>query len=104
VRRRVRARCRDCQVDTLDLLDLGEGIETEYYMVHRDVWAEAGMTTAGGFLCLGCLSSRLGRPLTGDDLTGAPCNEPSWCDSPCMYALKVAAEVARFRQADRRVW
>lgn len=49
----------------------------QQYMVRDDVWAAAGMRKNGGWLCVPCLQTRLGRPLTGDDLTGAPINDPA---------------------------
>lgn len=33
----------------------------EWYMVRDELWAEAGMKD--GFLCVGCLEARIGRPL-----------------------------------------
>jgi hypothetical protein len=47
----------------------------EYYMVHREVWAAAGMLPRGGMLCVGCLEARLGRRLTAADFTSAPVND-----------------------------
>jgi hypothetical protein len=105
LRRRIKARCHDCRVDTLDMPGRSEYYLTEYYMVHDDVWAQAGMDVASGFLCVRCLQRRLGRPLTGDDLIDAGCNLPSTGnDTLLLHALKVAAEIARFRRAERRVW
>ena len=47
------------------------------YMVHAAVWAKAKMPSRG-FLCLGCLETRLiaagHGPLQLDDFTHAPCN------------------------------
>lgn len=37
------------------------------FMVFDHVWAAAGMSYKGGFLCLRCLEARLGRPLTSED-------------------------------------
>jgi hypothetical protein len=102
VTRRIKARCHDCQLDTLNMPGHSDYYLTEYFMVHGDVWAQAGMASGGGFLCVGCLQTRLHRPLTGDDLTDCETNQPGGCDTPRLYALKVAAEVARFRRAPRR--
>jgi hypothetical protein len=94
--RRVRARCRDCRVDTLDM----PGAYSEYYMVHDHVWAQAGMTPLGGFLCLACLSRRLGRPLSGRDLWAGGCNDPDiGAPTPRMYALKLAAALGEFTRS-----
>ena len=42
-------------------------------MVRNRVWSAAGMRH--GFLCIGCLESRIGRRLTPRDFTSAPINE-----------------------------
>jgi hypothetical protein len=99
-RRRVRARCHDCHLDTLDMPGGGPYHLNEYYMVHDHVWAAAGMSEDGGFLCVGCLSRRLGRHLDSRDLTAAACNRPDAGDTPRMYALKLAAALARFRAGE----
>lgn len=43
------------------------------YMVHDEVWAQAGMED--GFLHLACLEKRIGRNLEGDDFPDYPINE-----------------------------
>jgi hypothetical protein len=43
-------------------------------MVKNALWKRAGMTD--GFLCIGCLESRLGRRLRPSDFTAAPINDP----------------------------
>ena len=58
--------CVDCGVCTIRL--------GEDYMVYYDVWQQAGMSTEGGMLCIGCLEDRLGRRLTACDFTDAPVN------------------------------
>ena len=70
------APCKDCGVETLPV----DGRRAEWYMVKPDVWADAGMTT--GFLCIGCLETRLGRQLTREDFTDCPVNNPSLADTP----------------------
>ena len=80
--------CADCGFDT---------IVVEYYMVHDHVWAAAGMgpDEDSGFLCIGCLERRLGRPLIGGDFPPhLPINWPDlWWhdDTPRLRTLKVAA-------------
>jgi hypothetical protein len=97
-------RCFDCRVDCMPETPSGRH-DWQRYMVHDDVWAAAGMRPDGGWLCAPCLQVRLGRPLTGDDLTGCELNRPGRDDdTPLLHALKVAAEVARFRRAERRIW
>lgn len=59
-------------------------------MVRREVWKAAGKGYLDGFLCVACLESRLGRPLTGDDLDiSLPINYPG-CqrDTPRLFSLK----------------
>ncbi len=57
--------CLDC---TTDVIAIGE-----YYMLEDVVWLEANPRDRG-MLCVGCLEARIGRRLTWDDFTGAPCN------------------------------
>jgi len=63
-------RCRDCKESTIptisggDLRDL-EG-RCEFYMVKDSVWAQAGMKWRG-YLCGGCLETRIGRRLRKRD-------------------------------------
>lgn len=58
--------CLDCRVE---IYDIGE-----YYMVLDDVWAASGLAPDDGFLCIGCLETRLGRPLNGTDFLACPLN------------------------------
>lgn len=66
-----RACCNDCGVDTAPMrkrkLGRWETGRWEWYSVHSSVWAQAGMEPHGGFLCIGCLETRLGRQLCQDD-------------------------------------
>ena len=39
----------------------------EMYIVHREVWAYAGMTPNGGCLCVECIEERIGRRLNAAD-------------------------------------
>lgn len=63
--------CADCGTDTAPY----EG-PCEYYAVHNEIWGRAGMDKDGGFLCIGCLEKRLGRPLHRADFGHAPINSP----------------------------
>jgi len=64
--------CSDCGTDTSSSVP---GVRTEYYMVHDEVWAAAGMAPRrGGFLCIGCLEHRIGRQLHRGDFTRVPVN------------------------------
>lgn len=57
--------CNDCGVDTYAEVD------REWYHVHGPVWEAAGMSPEGlGFLCIGCLETRLGRRLVPEDFDG----------------------------------
>jgi hypothetical protein len=71
----VESPCADCGVDTLPT----DGPRAEYYVVTKEVWEAAGMPHAG-FLCIGCLESRLGRLLCAADFTDCPLNDPATVD------------------------
>jgi hypothetical protein len=49
-------------------------------MVRPEVWSKSGLTA--GFLCVGCLETRLGRVLQAVDFTDAPVNDPVPWDTP----------------------
>lgn len=49
--------CVDCKKDTSD----------EYYRIHDELWAKAGMLPHGGMLCILCLEKRLGRKVVEAD-------------------------------------
>ena len=63
--------CKDCGVNTIPTTNNEQGGARkgccEYYMVHDELWANAGMKYDGGFLCVGCLEQRLGRELIAGD-------------------------------------
>jgi hypothetical protein len=60
--------CVDCHADTLDL--------NEYYSVRTALWHQHG--AGDSMLCIGCLETRLGRPLNRRDFTDAAINaDPS---------------------------
>ena len=65
----------------------------ELYIVHDFVWADAGMKSRGGFLCVNCLESRLRRSVTGADFPiDVPINYPGMMrDTPQLFRLKSAA-------------
>lgn len=80
-----RSGCHDCGVYTQPWKG-----PSEWYMVHDAVWEAAGMDY--GFLCVGCLEQRLGRPITGADLKPIPVNKPGmYNDTPRLAALKQEA-------------
>lgn len=58
-------RCRDCRVDVRRI--------GEWYMVHDDIWAQAG-TCHRGYLCIGCLETGIGRTLSARDFLNVPVN------------------------------
>ncbi len=75
--------CADCSVDTTPCTGkrgCRHAGRWEHYMVHNAIWQTAGMLK--GFLCIGCLESRLGRTLSLPDFTAAPINNPSPWDTP----------------------
>jgi hypothetical protein len=57
--------CVDCGYDTW---------VNEYYMVKESVWRASGMKPRNGMLCIGCLETRLSRPLNATDFSAAPIN------------------------------
>ena len=64
----------ECQSDLAPCNDCGKRtlLMGEYYMVNDSVW-EA--TNGGsGFLCIGCLETRINRELTPDDFKDVPLN------------------------------
>jgi hypothetical protein len=65
-----RSICVDCGIDTCPCTG-----KREWYMVHKAVWAKAGMERDGGYLCIGCLERRLGRMLRPRDFTDAWIND-----------------------------
>jgi hypothetical protein len=71
--------CIDCGADPNPPWQ--PGAEYEWYVVHDDLWAAAGMRKQGGCLCIGCLETRLGRQLTAADFGDAPVNSlgAAWC-------------------------
>ena len=73
-----RSICVDCGIDTIPHTGkrgcLQKG-RCEWYMVHKAVWAKAGMEHYGGYLCIGCLERRLGRMLRPRDFTDAWIND-----------------------------
>jgi hypothetical protein len=80
--------CPDCGVTVV--ADTGP---VENYMLRDHVWKAAGMGYADGFLCVECLESRLGRPLTAADLDpDMPINYPGMQrDTPRLFQLKSEA-------------
>lgn len=48
--------------------------EVAYYMVYDSIWNLVSSENEKQRLCLTCLAKRLGRKLTRDDFTNAPCN------------------------------
>lgn len=61
--------CMDCDVDTNEI--------REYFMVDDHLWAE-NVPEYHGFLCIGCLESRVGRTLDARDFPShLPINNPN---------------------------
>ena len=70
--------CADCGVDVCPV----DGDDrAEFFMVYDDVWAAAGITPDGGYLCVGCIETRLGRHLDTDDFTNVPMNDLGTADT-----------------------
>ena len=56
--------------------------EAAYYMVSDAIWKQINGGT--DLLCLYCLTQRLGRKLTRDDFSSAPCNTPIFSILDCV--------------------
>lgn len=84
------SRCRDCKDDIHAI--------AEYFMVLDPVWKQAGLCKQGGFLCIGCLETRIGRRLVSADFTDAPVNRAEVWGPPGYEKLPIRRS-ARF--ADR---
>jgi len=68
--------CPDCRTELMPHTPLGSH-DWQRYMVHDQVWADAGLEPHGGWFCIPCLETRLGRPLTGADFPAdLPINDP----------------------------
>ena len=59
--------CHDCGSDTLRS-------PRDYYMVHDDVWAQYGLGSQSGMLCMNCLEIRMGQPLQAHQIMLCPLN------------------------------
>lgn len=88
MKKRIYTPCMDCGTDTTPCSSItmcrgkrgcrhNGGRRWEWYMVRRRIWAQAtGGDDTPGYLCIGCLEKRLGRPLNAGDFTAAPVNQP----------------------------
>jgi hypothetical protein len=65
------APCADCGTETLSLKP---GVPIEYYMVRGEVW-QAARAPKRGYLCIGCLETRLGHGLRRGDFSPAAIND-----------------------------
>jgi hypothetical protein len=66
----------------LPCLDCGQDTNDEWYMIHDELWKQAGgsLEEGSGFLCIGCLEGRLHRTLVPADFTKWPINDRRWND------------------------
>jgi len=87
-------RCADCGVELLPDTPPGSR-DWQHYMVHNQVWADAGRDD--GWLCIPCLETRLRRPLTGADFLDLPINEPGRDDDTNQLAY-LKRDAARRRE------
>jgi hypothetical protein len=85
--------CVDCEVELLPDTPAGSQ-DWQRYMVHDQIWADAGMDALDGWLCIPCLEIRIARPLIGADLKpDLPINCPDRegdDDTPRLAQLKRA--------------
>jgi hypothetical protein len=85
--------CQDCGFNTTPCTGkrgCRHGGKWEWYMVRDAVWTEA--RAADGYLCIGCLERRLGRPLTSEDFSTAPVNNWSPWDTDRLMRAKFRIE------------
>ena len=95
--------CIDCGVDTTPDTFLKRGgrrpiwYRWEWYMVHDEIWVQAGMPHrkfetgygTSGFLCIGCLETRIGRKLRRADFTSARINDPDKPNASARLRLRL---------------
>ncbi len=87
--------CLDCGEPTYR-----DGLPSEWYMVHDDIWAQSGAPTRGVmdnrtrgyYLCIGCLEQRLGRQLTAADFPDYPVNQLRACNTARLNNRLTAVE------------
>lgn len=73
-----KARCLDCGVDVTPCTGrrgCRHAGRWEWFMVKHSVWQKAGLLS--GYICVGCLESRLGRRLRGRDFIDVAANDPT---------------------------
>jgi len=87
------AACKDCETDTCPV---EWGYRAEWYMVKQEVWEAAGMRS--GYLCIGCIESRLGRQLRADDFTDAPVNNLKIADSRYAWSYRTPRLTSRLKR------
>ena len=93
--------CADCGVDTTPCTGrrgCRHAGKWEYYMVRPEVWSKSGLTA--GFLCVGCLETRLGRELQAVDFTDAPVNDPTPWDTPRLAVRRRQRRLVRYRATE----
>jgi adenosine deaminase len=59
--------CIDCSINTDEIHEL--------YMIHDDLWKDAGVSPEGGMLCIQCLEVRLNRRLHAGDFMNLSINK-----------------------------
>jgi hypothetical protein len=70
------APCHDCGINTLPL---AQPDRAEYYMVQHAIWDEFGPDK--GYMCIGCLETRMGRKLNSADFLDVPVNDLAISDT-----------------------
>jgi len=77
------APCHDCGTETLPV---DWGYRAEWYMVNKEIWEAAGLRS--GYLCIGCIESRIGRRLNANDFTDAPINDLGIADTRYAWSYR----------------
>jgi hypothetical protein len=67
--------CLDCSVDTLEA-------KPEHYMIQDELWS-AVSSAFHGFMCIGCVETKLQRKLTPADFMDLPVNSLDWHRQGC---------------------
>lgn len=83
--------CLDCGYDLLPRRG-HKHRASERYMVHNFIWAQTGLDSDGGELCVSCIERRLGRQLTPDDFINFPINRTKGKRKTKRLAEKITGE------------
>ena len=90
--------CVDCGAELLPDTPPGSK-DWQRFMVHDEVWQAAGLDR--GWICVDCLETRLGRPLTGADLVAhLRMNDPDFDDEDTPRLKELKRDAARMARSE----